>query len=113
MEYSIFRCKLGSRYASQFVEVVLIATDKMDAKNKFIAKCVENYNEIIHSRIHSNFNFDDERLPENEIMPLRNIREFEKYLQDTIDINNDDDIECLGQCAFDIVDRYNYIIDEI
>ena len=46
-------------------------------------------------------------------MPLRNIREFEKYLQDTIDINNDDDIECLGQCAFDIVDRYNYIIDEI
>jgi hypothetical protein len=40
-------------------------------------------------------------------MPLANVREFEKYLQDTIDINNDDDIECLEHCAFDIVDRYN------
>lgn len=101
MEYSIFRCKLGSRYSEYLVEVVLIATDKMDAKNKFIAKCVEKYNEIIH------LNFDDERLPENEIMPLANVREFEKYLQDTIDINKDDDIECLEHCAFDIVDRYN------
>ena len=40
-------------------------------------------------------------------MPLANIREFESYLQDTIDINKDDDIECLEQCAFDIVDMYN------
>jgi len=43
----IYECTVGFKYSKYYIKVILIATNEFEAKNKFISKCLEKYNEII------------------------------------------------------------------
>ena len=108
----IFRCKVNFIYARYLIEVILKAQDKFEAKEKFILKCLQNYKAII-TLIDFKLDYDDECYftdnNGNKILPLNfhkdNIEEFEKWLRYNVhedDINN---IECLGDSSFQLVDK--------
>jgi len=102
----IYKCSISPRYTQYYIEVHLIATNETEAKNKFISKCLEKYSEIINTINFKQFyneweyrNYKDKELPLN--FPKDSTSEFEKYL------NDDCVIECLNDCSFEIIDKYD------
>ena len=103
MDAKIYECFLGFGYSKYYVSVILIANDFNDAKNKFILKCLEKYNEINaidFNAIDFNNNYENDG---ELLIKFKNILDFEKYLMDNI---NENSIECLETCKFEIVDKY-------
>lgn len=105
----IYRCHISFTYTGYYIEVILLATNETEAKNKFISKCLENYSEIIKTIDFKQFydkneNFDG--LPLN--FPRDSTTEFEKYLNDNLFGEfGYQNIECLNDCGFDIIDKYD------
>jgi len=102
----IYNCSIFPRYTKYYIEVHLIAANETEAKKKFISKCLENYSEIINTINFKQFydeweyrNRKDMELPLN--FPKDSTSEFEKYL------NADCVIECLNDCSFEIIDKYD------
>jgi len=97
----IYNCSIFPRYTQYYIEVHLIAANETEAKNKFILKCLENYSEIINTIDFTQFydKYEDKKLPLN--FPKDSTTEFEKYL------NDDCVIECLNDCSFEIINRYD------
>ena len=85
----------------QYITILLIAYNYNDAKNKFISKCLEKYDEI--KILVSNKCCNDDYYEE---IVFENISDLEKYLIEKIN-NNKETIECLETCYFEIDDRYN------
>lgn len=98
MDAKIYECYLGFGFSHYYISVILIANDFNDAKNKFILKCLEKYNEI--NAIDFN---EDEDENYGEKIKFNNILDFENYLLDKI---NENSIECLETCKFEICDKY-------
>ena len=100
----IYRCYVSFIYTQYYIKVTLITINKTEAKKKFIARCLEEYDLIVK---HIDFEqFYDKY--ECDTMPLKfdNAEVFEKWLNDNIDENNPDDIECINDCNFEIVNKY-------
>lgn len=43
----IFLCTVCFRYSQYYIEVVLMAENEKEAKDKFISKCLEKYDKIV------------------------------------------------------------------
>lgn len=108
----IFRCRANFIYARYLIEVILTAKDKFEAKEKFILKCLHNYKAII-TLIDFKLDYNDEEYfvdnNGNKILPHNfhkdNIEDFEKWLRDNIHEDNINNIECLGESSFQLVDK--------
>ena len=112
----IFKCIVSFKHTQYYIEVILIATNKNEAKKKLISKCLEKYDEIVTIDFTQFYNKDededkDEDKDEYEKLPLDfhkyNITEFEKYLNNKIDSDIDNYIECLDVCSFEIINKYD------
>ena len=101
MSAKIYQCAFGFKYTSQYISIILIADDYNDAKNKFISKCLEKYDEI--KTIDFEMFYDEKEAFDRPPVKFENISDFEKYLFENID---SDTIECLEECKFEIKDRY-------
>ncbi len=102
----IFKCSMSFKYTQYYIEVILIATSKNEAKQKFISKCLEKYNEIITIDFVQFYNkYEDDELPLD--FHKYNITEFEKYLNEKIDGDIDNYIDCLDVCSFEIINKYD------
>uniref|UniRef100_A0A6C0AEY3 Uncharacterized protein n=1 Tax=viral metagenome TaxID=1070528 RepID=A0A6C0AEY3_9ZZZZ len=101
---SIFRCSKTFRYAKHYIFVILTAKNFLEAKKKFILKCLSEYENIVN-----NIDFDFELFyDKNE--DYGNPCKFDKKLdfENWLKINvEDEDIELLGNCEFEIIDRYD------
>lgn len=101
-ELQIFKCSVGFRYTSYYVKVILTAKDKTDAKNKFIKKCLENFDKLSHIDFSQGYEEYNTEPP----LKFNNIQDYEKWLIDNVNEEDDDDIECLGDCSFELCDAY-------
>ena len=101
----IFRCRVGFKYTKFYIEVVLMAKNKNEAKIQFISKCLEKYDEIIQIDFTRFYYEYDEETPLN--FNKNNIKDFEKYLNDIMESDIDEHIECLNECSFEIIDMYD------
>ena len=104
----IYRCEIHFSYTGNYIEVILLATNETEAKNKCISKCLENYGEIINTIDFKTFYDENENkeLPLN--FPRDSTTEFEKYLNDELFGEfGDRKIECLNDCSFDIINKYD------
>ncbi len=104
----IYRCRLGFKYSKYFIEVLLMATNKSEARQKFIANCLHNYNEIIQIDFKRYLNYMEHRTtPPDDFRDFHeeNIDEFKQYMNNELDIH-EDDIECLYATNFEIIDKY-------
>lgn len=103
----IFRCSVGFYYTNYYIEVILLAINKTDAKKKFISKCLEKYDKIITIDFEQYYDSNEhDKLPLN--FNKNNIKDFEKWLYDNINENDDDDddIRCLDEINFEIINKY-------
>ena len=102
MNPSIYKCSFGFRYTKYFVSIILIADDFDDAKTKIIAKCLEKYDSI--NSIDFEMFYDSKE--SDTLLPIKfeNILVFENYLYNNI---NEDNIECLSNISFEIIDEYD------
>ena len=98
----IFRCTKSFKYTQHYISVILIAKNSGDAKNKFISKCLTEY-DTITKQIDFKLFYD---INEDVELPIKFdcIKEFENYLIINIE---ETDIECLGNCNFEIIDAYD------
>jgi len=95
----IYECNIGFRYTQYYIKVILVATNETEAKNKFISKCLENYDKIITIDFTQFYDkYEDKKLPLN--FPHDSTTEFETYLNDDCEIN------CLNDCSFEIINQY-------
>ena len=101
MSAKIYQCAFGFKYTSQYISIILIADDYNDAKNKFISKCLEKYDEI--KRINFKVFYNEDEASDGPPIKFENISDFEKYLLENID---SDTIECLEACKFEIKNQY-------
>lgn len=101
MNAKIYKCAIGFNYTSHYISIILIADDYNDAKNKFISKCLEKYDEI--KRIDFKMFYDKNEAFYGPPVKFENISDFEKYLFENID---SDTIECLEACKFEIKNQY-------
>ena len=97
----IFRCEKHFAYTKYYISVILIAKNIDDAKNKFISKCLSEYDYIIKNIDFELFYDENEHL--EKPIKFKNILYFEIWLNKNIE---EDDIECLGDCHFEIIDKY-------
>ena len=95
MNAKIYKCTLGFKYTKYYISVILIAEDYNDAKNKFISKCLEKYNEI--KKINFQMFYDKNEAFDGPPIKFENTTEFENYLLEHINKNT---IECLNTCSF-------------
>ena len=102
MNAKIYNCAIGFKYTSYYISVILIADDYNDAKNKFISKCLEKYDEI--KRIDFQLFYDKNEAFDGPPVKFENISDFENYLLENIDEYT---IECLDVCKFEIKDQYH------
>jgi len=98
----IYNCTVGFRYTQYYIQVILIAINETEAKSKFISKCLENYSKIIDTIDFTQFYDKDENNESPLNFPYDSTTEFETY------INNNCDIECLHDCSFEIINKYDY-----
>ena len=103
MSAKIYNCAIGFKYTSHYISVILIADNYDDAKNKFISKCLEKYDEI--KGIDFELFYNEDKAFDGPPVKFENISDFEKYLFENID---SDTIECLETCQFEIKDAYEY-----
>jgi hypothetical protein len=101
MSAKIYKCDLVFKYTKYYISVILIADDHNDAKNKFISKCLEKYDEITRIDFEM-FYYKNEAYDEPPVN-FNNISDFKKYLFENI---NEDTIECLETSKFEIKDKY-------
>ena len=110
----IFLCTVCFKYSQYYIEVILMAENEKEAKDKFISKCLEKYNKIVSIDFmqfydgdgdgdvngeDGNVNGEDEKLLFD--FPKDNTSKFEKYL------NTNSEIECLHNCSFEIINKYD------
>jgi hypothetical protein len=99
----IYKCAFGFKYANEYVSIILIAPNYNEARNKMVTKCLANYDNIMKiSRdvFYDKYEHRGEEPPEQ----FNTIEEFEKYLLKNI---NKDTIECVENCEFEIVNKYD------
>ena len=101
----IYKCNIGFINTYSYIKVILISPNKMEAKRKFIKRCLEEYDKVIK---HINFNELSE--PYDSPLSFDNAEAFETWLDCNIDDdeNNPDTpcIECLNDCSFELCRQF-------
>lgn len=101
MNAKIYKFTLGLTYTCYNISIIIIANNIEDAKNKILVKCLEKYDEIKNIDFKMFYCSEDCDSPP---LSFKNKSDLEKYILDNL---NDNHIDCLETCDFEIVNRYD------
>ena len=97
----MFRCSTSFRYTKYCMQVLVIAQNAQEAKQRFISACVEKFDTTIK---HVDFTmFYDSHEDHEEPLKFTLDNDFKQWLETDATI----DIEYLGNCAFELIDVYS------
>ena len=104
---SIYICNLYFPNATKYITITLIASSFEEARNKFISKCMEKYDEIKKGiDLAALLPTCGELSSYENILQINTPKDLEKYLEENV---NRDTIECHNEGSFTIKYEYSWL----